>query len=340
MLSPCTRPSYPCSLRWRSPPPIGPKRRRRPASRGAPPTPPEILYEVEEVVDGDTIHIWRDGELTKLRLLSVDTEEKLAGRPSANPSKPETVFGHETMLWAQELFRGLAPANAQPRVGLRFPEGPEQLDVYGRLLCHVVLPDGRDFNLLLVELGKSPYFNKYGNSEICHAEFLAAQERARAQELGIWDPATNAPATSGVPAARRPYERLIPWWNLRAAAVDRFRALRREAPFEYVDAQVPAELEAALGRGRPVSAFGSISELFDEPNGDWTLLFAAPEGAPALRVRIPAARRAAFEPLDLAGTREEYRQNYLYVNGSLAATGRGFSIRCEAPAAIRIAEPR
>jgi micrococcal nuclease len=308
-----------------------------------PATPPAVLYEVAEVVDGDTIHVWRDGRLVKLRLLSVDTEEKLAGRPAANPSKPETVFGHETMLWAQELFRGLAPEGQRPRVGLLLPEGPEQIDAYGRLLCHVVLPDGRDFNLMLVELGKSPYFNKYGNSEICHPLFVQAQEWARAKQLGIWDPATNAPATGGVPSARRPYERLIPWWNLRAAAVERFRAERRHAPLEYVDAQVPSELAAALARGRPVSVFGSIAELFDEQSGDWTLLFSAPEGAPALRVSIPAARRAAFAPLDLAGTREEYRQNYLYVSGVLAADerwGRGFRMRCEDPAAIRLAEPR
>jgi endonuclease YncB( thermonuclease family) len=310
------------------------------AAKPAPPSPPAVLYEVAEVVDGDTIHIWRDGRLVKLRLLSVDTEEKLAGRPSANPSKPETVFGHETMLWAQELFRGLAAEGQRPRVGLLLPEGPEQIDAYGRLLCHVLLPDGRDFNLMLVELGKSPYFNKYGNSEICHPLFALAQERARAQELGIWNPATNAPATAGVPAARRPYERLIPWWNQRAAAVERFRELRHAAPFEYVDAQVPAELAAALERGRPVEVFGSIAELFDEPSGDWTLLFSAPEGAPALRVSIPAARRAAFAALDLAGTREEYRQNYLYVNGLLAADGRGFRMRCEAPAAVRLAGPR
>ena len=63
-------------------------------------------------------------------------------------------------------------------VGLAFPDGVEANDVYGRLLCHVILADGTDFNLKLVELGKSPYFNKYGNSRICHDEFVATQAAA------------------------------------------------------------------------------------------------------------------------------------------------------------------
>ena len=59
------------------------------------PTAPVATYEVAKVVDGDTIHVMRNGELEKLRLLSVDTEEKLSGR-SFSPSKPETIFGQET----------------------------------------------------------------------------------------------------------------------------------------------------------------------------------------------------------------------------------------------------
>jgi endonuclease YncB( thermonuclease family) len=307
-----------------------------PAARAAPGL---ELCEVAEVVDGDTLHVWRGGKLQKLRLLSVDTEEKLSKQSPPSPSKPATVFGHETMLWTRELVRSTAEPGRRPRVGLRFPPGPERLDAYGRALCHVILADGRDLNLLLVEQGKSPYFNKYGNSELCHAEFVAAQERARARGLGIWDPRTNAAATPGAPSAKRPYERLLPWWDRRAAAIDRFRALRAEAPAEHVDAGVASELEAAARRGRPVLVFGALCELSDEPGGDWTLVFCAPEGAPALSVRIPAQRRAAFAPLDLPGTLAEYRQNYVWVRGTLARSGDGFALRCEDPADLRVADP-
>src|SRR5262245_21841304 len=94
--------------------------------------------EVLRVIDGDTLAVRLDGAEVNLRLLSVDTEEKIAGRPSLSPTKPETVFGQETALWAQALF---ASFEAPVRIGLAFPEG-RRLDAYGRLLCHVILPDG------------------------------------------------------------------------------------------------------------------------------------------------------------------------------------------------------
>ena len=304
------------------------------------PGPPEVLYEVERVVDGDTVYVLRDGERVKLRLLSVDTEEKLSDNPNPSPSKPETVFGQDTMLWARELIESTAEPGAPARVGLRFPNGVEQNDVYGRLLCHVVLADGRDFNLLLVELGKSPYFNKYGNSLICHEAFVAAQRKARANRLGIWNPTTNAAATPGAPEARRPYDRLIPWWNARAEAVASFRALAASGGGDYVDAQVPEQLSAAVEHGRPVAAFGTLYELFDETNGDWTLLFRASGGEQALRVVVPPELRDHYRGLGIERVREEYRQNYLWARGVVSTNARGYVIRVTGPGQIEVAEPR
>ena len=303
------------------------------------PGPPAELFDVERVVDGDTVYVLRNGERLKLRLLSVDTEEKLSGNPNPSPSKPETVFGQETTLWAQELFAATAEPGRPPRVGLRFPGGVERKDAYGRLLCHVVLADGRDFNLLLVELGKSPYFNKYGNSLICHRAFVDAQRRARANRLGVWDPNTNAARTPGAPSARRPYARLLPWWEARARAVERFRTLSAADPDRYVDAEDAGALQAALDSGREVQVFGSIFELFDEPNGDRTLLLRAPGGERALRVVVPAAHRADLAPLELERTREDYRQNYLWVAGRVTPRPRGFELRLPDPDRIRVADP-
>src|SRR5262249_10164697 len=148
---------------------------------------PEVTVEIVKVVDGDTLDVRLDGEVVVLRLLSVDTEEKISGRPLSSPTKPQTVFGQETADWAKAFFASLGePA----RSGLAFPEGRRR-DSYGRLLCEVILPDGRDYDLLLVEQGRSPYFNKYGNSLVAHEAFLRAQAAARAAQLGIWNPATN-----------------------------------------------------------------------------------------------------------------------------------------------------
>ena len=129
---------------------------------------PAELFEVVRIVDGDTLHILREGQTEKLRLLSVDTEEKIIPGRKGSASKPQTVFGEETRLWTEAYLEDYRDASGKLSIGLAFPGGKEARDVYGRLLCHVVMPDGTDFNLLLVELGKSPYFNKYGNSLISH----------------------------------------------------------------------------------------------------------------------------------------------------------------------------
>ena len=299
----------------------------------------EEFYEVVKVVDGDTIYILRDGHTEKLRLLSVDTEERLLGH-GASASKPETVFGEECALWAQDFFASLAEDGQKPRVALRFPEGREQRDVYGRLLCDVILPDGRDFNLLLVQLGKSPYFNKYGNSLIRHADFVAAQRAAREAQLGIWNPATNKPADPQAPSARRPYERLLPWWQMRADAIEEFRALHAREPEVWIAADDAQALEAAVARQQEVEIFGQIRRFFDEPDGSRTVLFRSGDKRRALRVHIPADQREAYAAIDLDASLEEYAQNYLFVSGTLSRGERGFDLSVAGPSAWRRAGPR
>ena len=250
---------------------------------------PTELFDVERVVDGDTIYIDYHGRQEKLRLLSVDTEEKF----DVGPTKPATVFGEACAQWAAEFFAAQAKEGEVPRVGLLFPGGAERRDVYGRLLCHVVLADGTDFNLLLVQLGKSPYFNKYGNSLVCHEEFVKAQTGARAAKRGIWDPATNEPAEEGREAAKRPYEKLLVWWDARAAAIDAFRARHAEAPEACIDAEDPDQLQAALERRKEVEVFCNVNRIFDEADGSRTVLMRSGDKDRSLRVRIPADAWAA-----------------------------------------------
>ncbi len=307
--------------------------------------PPTELFEVTRVVDGDTLWIERGGEVEKLRLLSVDTEERITGRPSTSTTKPETVFGEECALWAQEFFAELAPQGERPRIGLLFPGGVEERGTYGRLLCHVILPDGRDFNLLLVELGKSPYFNKYGNSRVLHDEFVAAQRRARAARRGIWDPATNTPADPAAPAAKRPYDRLLPWWDARAAALEGYRSARRAAPdaVSPACAEVPADLERALAAcaadpAATVEVFCTVERFFDEDDGSVTALFRAGDRRRALRASLDPARDAELLAF-LRESTQEFRQNYLTAIGRIERGPRGFRIVSDGPSAWRPAGP-
>ena len=204
--------------------------------------------ELDKVVDGDTLRVHRNGKSEPLRLMSVDTEERLGPGHSGSATKPQTVFGEETALWAERLFADLGKDGAPPRVGLVFPGGAEARDVYGRLLCHVLLPDGTDYNLMLVKLGRSPYFNKYGNDPIDDAGFAAAQRAARKAQIGVWDPSTNQPTTKGAPSAKRHYPELIAWWNARSIAVEGWRK-RSAVQADAVDAEDASALERALRSG-------------------------------------------------------------------------------------------
>jgi endonuclease YncB( thermonuclease family) len=287
---------------------------------------PAELFEVVKIVDGDTIHIMRAGQKEKLRLLSVDTEEKLTPGQRSSSSKPQTVFGEDTRLWTIDYFEQFRDDKGLLRVGLSFPGGKEARDIYGRLLCHVVAEDGTDFNLLLVQLGKSPYFNKYGNSLICHKEFVAAQTQARRNLIGIWDPRTNQPADGDSPSAKRPYDQLLPWWQMRADAIDSFRSASAKNPASVIAADDADGLARALASKSEVRIFGSPDRFFDEKDGSRTVLFRAEDKQRALRVSIAKDALASFEAFDVNGLRDEYRQNYVYVTGVITQGERGFRI--------------
>jgi endonuclease YncB( thermonuclease family) len=307
------------------------------------PTPPTELFEIVEVIDGDTLHIMKGGQKVKLRLNCVDTEEKLSNRAVQDPSKPETVFGQTSAEWAKAYFPLRAAHAGRPQIGLIYPDGVERFDVYGRLLCHVILPDGLDFNLLLVRLGISPYFNKYGSSEHCHGEFQAAQAAARREQRGIWNPNTNRSADPNNPSAVRPYAELLPWWDARAAAVDRFRALRRENALSTVACDEPEALELAslqVGLGQRTRTFGTIFKIFLEDNGDQTLLMRSGDKQRSLRVVIPAGIKDKFDLADLerrAG--EGFLQNYLFITGQVQRGERGFVMQLSSPEQIEVAGP-
>ena len=302
---------------------------------------PAELFEIERVVDGDTIYVKRNGEVQKLRLLSVDTEEKFSTN-TGDASKPSTVFGEECAQWAMAFFK---PTDERPdagRVGLRFPRGVEARDAYGRLLCYVILPDGRNFNLLLVQLGKSPYFNKYGNSEVCHDAFVAAQRAAQHARRGIWDPATNKPSTPGAPTVERPYARLMPWWDARAEAIERYRRARANHPGHVAFSESPEELAAAAKTSAEkgeVEVFGLIDRLFDEKDGSLTVLMRSGAKSDALRIRVAKGDREKFGALDLEHRNEEGRQNYLWVRGELTRGERGFEMRSSDPGKWRSGGP-
>ena len=298
---------------------------------------PDELFDVLRVVDGDTIWIERNGERDKLRLLGVDTEEKYMGR-QLSPSKPSTRYGDHVTGWAQGFFTPRSADEPPVRVGLRFPGGEEARDPYGRLLCHVVTEEGVDFNLLLVRMGMSPYFDKYGFSLVAHDEFAAAQVLAKRERRGVWNLETNKGGKA------RDYDRLLPWWRARAIAVDHFRKKMRARPKRFVNADDPSALQVALeaaqsGAGGEVTVLGLIDRFFEEDDGSQTVLFRGGDPERCVRVRIPKNVRPAMQAVDLEGTRHDFRQNYVLVTGRLTNGDRGFDLEGVGPDDWRRAGP-
>lgn len=297
--------------------------------------------EIAKVIDADTIHVTRDGKLVKLRLLCVDTEERFHPGQKPIPGKPETVYGEECALWAEQFFAALGKDGAKPRIGLHFPGGREELDIYGRTLCHVILPDGSDYNLKLVREGKSPYFNKYGNSRSEHAAFVAAQAAAQADKVGIWDPKTNQPKDPAAPSVKRDYGALLPWWNARALALRNFEARIAEGGTRLADAANADALEALRKADpeKPVQVFGEIDKRFDESNGDLTLLMRTSDKQRALRVVIQKALRSPQLEARLDALQKDGEQNFFYVSGNLSQGERGLQIVLSSADRIQTAEP-
>jgi endonuclease YncB( thermonuclease family) len=137
-------------------------------SRVAPPIGTDSLVVATRVVDGDT---FVTGDGGKVRLIGVDTPE------SVSPDESKNVpFGKVAYEYAKTLIEG-----AEVSLVLDVQE----TDRYGRRLAYVYLEDGSMFNELLVKEGYARVMTVPPNVEH-EADFVAAEEYAKANGLGVW----------------------------------------------------------------------------------------------------------------------------------------------------------
>jgi endonuclease YncB( thermonuclease family) len=195
----------------------------------------EFTLAPEPVIDGDTIRV--EGLTNSLRLLGLDTEEtfkkdkerrafekgwesykKEMRGDGSRPAKYATPVGDEAKDFAKRFFEGASV------VRLERDHPGEIRDYFNRYLAYVfVEKDGKllNYNVECVRAGMSPYFSKYGYSRRFHADFVAAEEEARAAKRGIWDPdGMHYPD----------YDERKLWWDSRGDFIKKFEdeADRRE----------------------------------------------------------------------------------------------------------------
>ena len=129
-------------------------------------------YRVVKVVDGDTLTILKDGENITLRLIGLDTPE------TVDPRKPVQCFGKEASEKAKRLL-------ADTLVRIETDPSQGDLDKYGRTLAYTFLPDGTNFNMLMIAEGYGHEYT-YNLPYKYQEEFKDAERKAREEKKGLW----------------------------------------------------------------------------------------------------------------------------------------------------------
>jgi len=220
----------------------------------------------DPIIDGDTIRV--EGIDGSLRLLSLDTEERLHGKANrvaaskdferylkakradkARPQKTGTPMGEEAAKFAEAFFE------AAEVVRLERDDAKEIRGNFGRLLAYAfVKKNGRwtSYNIECVRAGMSPYFTKYGYSRRFHNQLTHAEAEAREAKRGIWDPSAKGYGD---------YDERKAWWDARADFIRVFEdeAHRRDDFIMLSQSDALERLEKKVGKG--VTVLSTVDDI-------------------------------------------------------------------------------
>jgi endonuclease YncB( thermonuclease family) len=147
--------------------------------------PRSLPAAVVKIVSGDTIHVFVNGEVDRVRYIGVTAPDPGDGRAQSGDSQ-----GREAL----QFNRGLTNAK-----NVRLELDVQERDPEGRLLAYVWLGDVM-VNAELIAHGFGQVVT--GGPNVRHQEtLLRRQEQARAAKLGIWRTAGPAPPPAKGPAA-------------------------------------------------------------------------------------------------------------------------------------------
>lgn len=136
---------------------------------------------IMRVVDGDTVDIWVNNELQRVRIIGLDTPE------TVDPRKKIQCFGKEAFARAKELM----PAGSE--VILELDSTQDTFDKYDRLLAHIFvhLDDESDvsFALQMIAEGFAKHYI-YKVPSMYAKDYEYAEITAKTNWLGLWSPET------------------------------------------------------------------------------------------------------------------------------------------------------
>lgn len=276
-------------------------------------------FRISRVIDGDTFRF--EGLDNSTRLLGIDTEETFKSDDaeqksneialnwesyyqsekgdSKMPVKSDSPFGFETKKWAEDFFKDVNI------VRLEREDSNRTVDIFGRYLVYLIaVKDGKEinYNVECVRQGYSPYFNKYGNSKRFHQEFTDAQNYAKSNKLGIWNPEGKHYPD---------YEERITWWNKRADQLENFelKYSGNENYFNLSDENDFSRLESSVGQ--EIIAFGSISDVLTKK---FPYLLRIPHNKEQVfEIVVFEEHQNLLQEIDI----EDLKNYYIYIKGTL-----------------------
>ena len=140
------------------------------------------VWQVERVVDGDTLVVKRGEVSEKLRLIGVNTPE------TVDPRRSVECFGKEASLFVKQLLEEGAT------VRLETDPSQGERDRYGRLLVYLFREGEADsVNETLILNGFAHEYT-YQKPYLYQDRFRAAQLTAQTEQRGLWDP-TRCPSS-------------------------------------------------------------------------------------------------------------------------------------------------
>jgi endonuclease YncB( thermonuclease family) len=136
----------------------------------------QVYGRVTKVTDGDTVSVEVYGQVQPVRLIGVDTPEKVA------QDQPVGCFSREASAYTKKVLTDRLVRLEMPRIG-------DSEDAYGRTLAYIYLNTDRDgsyehlFNEDLIELG---FARTTTFSHTYRREFEHLREGAQARGVGLW----------------------------------------------------------------------------------------------------------------------------------------------------------
>lgn len=135
-------------------------------------------FRVVRVSDGDTLNVRMGSEISKVRVIGINTPE------TVDPRRPVGCFGSEASQQAKRLLTGQS-------VWLEADGTQDEKDKYGRLLAFVWIDNSTDFGLQMIRDGFAKEYT-YKLPYRYQETYRSAERAARKAGVGLWGPSTCA----------------------------------------------------------------------------------------------------------------------------------------------------